>query len=639
MRAESVKAVAEYLRISAEELLDRHENFPQYQLARWRELAPLDSEALAEYYDDNLYLYELISMPSFGLVRLAHPMLEPGAKILDYGSGIGTHGLHFLRRGHDVTFVDLQSPHFDFVRWLVSREGLTARFVEHGNVAELASGSFDAILCFDVLEHVVDWREALALFARLLSPVGKLFLVVSFREFEEHAIHIASRTGLTEDSFRDCLAANGLQEIFARERPTPLTHPLEPFKVFAAQQDPGARAMESRFAAGEDALHANDLKVAEQCFLAVLEWNPEDFAAWRQLARVYFGQGRLNDAEAKVERALELLPDDFSAWELRGEINLRRGENARAANCFLQAVTCWSEGAPGAEDRLADLLRDDEIFTQVWRETGSWRERQRILSILIGHQVLDRANEVAERLLPNQPVGTYAEYLIHKEYARLQRESGNLDSAIETLTRLTTLHPRRPWIHFDLSLCLSARGDHAGALLELDLEESLSPSRATVLYEKGMVRIRQGEPAIAAQLFGEAADLMPEFFDAMAWQGRLLVGLGELARARPVLEKVAEMRPDDVQVQLHLTKARHGLGDLDAAREAGRRWTALAPDDSEAWYLLGMIDMDAGHRVRALSALNHAYRLSPDTMWPRFSFPVKLVLATLGLPARFGLSR
>lgn len=639
MRVESVNSVAEYLRITAEELLDRHENFQQYQLVRWRQLDPLDSEALAEYYDDNLYLYELIAMPSFGLVRLVHPMLEPGAKILDYGSGIGTHGLHFLRRGHDVTFVDLPSPHFDFVSWLTSREGLNAGFVEHENVAELASGSFDAIFCFDVLEHVVDWREALALFARLLSPNGRLFLVVSFREFEDHAIHIASRTGLTEDSFRDCLAANGLQEIFSRERPTPLTHPLEPFEVFAHRPDPEARAMESRFAEGEDAFHANDLAVAEQCFSAVLEWNPEDFASWRELARVHFGQGRLNDAESKVTRALELLPEDFSAWELRGEINLRRGEHARAASCFLQAVTCWPEGAPGAEGRLAEMLRDDDLFAHVWRETGSWRERKRILSILIGHQVLDRADEVAKRLLPDQPVATYAGYLINKEYARLQRESGNLDSAIETLTRLTTLHPRRPWIHFDLSLCLSARGDHAGALLELGLEESLSPSRATVLFEKGMVRIRQGELAIAAQLFGEAAALMPEFIEALTWQGRSLVELGELARARPVLEMAAEMRPDDAQVQLQLTKAHHGLGELDAAREAGRRCVALVPDDSEAWYLLGMIDMDAGRRVRALSALNHAYRLAPDTMWPRFSFPVKLILATLGLPARFGLSR
>lgn len=639
MHSDTVNAVAEFLRLSPEELLERHDNFQQHQLARWQALAPLDSKGLAEYYDDNLYLYELISTPSFGLVRLVHPLLEPGARVLDYGSGIGTHGMHFLRRGHKVTFVDLPSPHFNFVRWYASREGLDADFAEYDKVADQANGSFDAILCFDVLEHVVDWREALALFARLLAPHGKLFLVVSFREFEDHAIHIASRTGLTEDSFRDCLAANGLHEVFSRQRPVPLTHPLEPFRVFARQPDPEARDMASRFQAGDDALHANELALAEQCFLAVLDWNPKDFAAWRQLARVHLEQGRLDDAKITVERALELLADDFSAWELSGEIHLRRGDEGRAASCYLRAVTCWPGGAPGAEVCLAEMLKDDGMFAGVWRDAVSWRDRQIILSILIGHQVFDRAEEVATRLLPDHPPDTYSGYLVHKEYARLQRESGRLDSAIATLRQLIACHPRRPWLHFDLSLCLSARGDYLGALRELDLEESLSPSRATVLFETGMVRSRQGELAMAEQLFAEAATLMPDLPDALAQQGRMLVMLGEFARARQPLEAAAEQRADDANVLLDLARTLHRLGELDAARDTGRRSVALQPKGSEAWYELGTIDMDSGHRVRGLSALNRAYRLDPDAMWPRFSFPVKLVLAILGLPGRFGLSR
>lgn len=636
MRPETVTAVAEFLGIAEEELLERHHNYLQHQLTRWRRLEPADAAGLAEYYNDNLYLYELIAAPSFGLVRLVHPFLAPASAILDYGSGIGTHGLHFLHQGHQLSFVDVPSPHFDFVRWSVERAGLVADFVDRSRAEALPSGAFDAIICFDVLEHVSDWREAVALFARLLKPEGKLFLVVSFREFEDHVIHIASRTGLTEEALRVCMAKHGFHEVFCRDRPVPLTHPLEPFKVFARRPDLRIVRLGKVFPTGEDFLRRGALDEAERCFAELVAWNPEDFAAHRELARTSLLRGDLDEAAARVARAIELLPDDVSAWELAGEVSLSAGDSLGAARKFALAATHWPEFAAQAHAQLVPLINDDVLFAGIWAQLESWRERQILLAFLIGCGAYVRAQEVALHLTATHTRSSYAGYLVWKEYARLLRELGRIPEAIEVLRRLLTLHPDRPWLHFDLSLCHSAQGDHAAALAELDMEEANTSSHAVVMFEKGQICRRQGDLMRAAVLFAEAAEAMPEFSAALLEHGRTLIALDETAGALAAFEKYMALTPEDAETLFALAKLRQRLGDLAGAIADLKQIVRLRPGDAEAWFTLGQAEMVVAQRVAAVRAFNQAYRLAPNEMWPRYDFWLKLVLATLELPARIG---
>lgn len=635
MNPDVVNSVAGFLGISEEELLERHDDYLRHQLARWHQMAPADAKDLAAYYDDNLYLYELISTPSAGLVRLVAPFLPAKASILDFGSGIGTHGIHFVERGHRVTFVDLPSPHFDYLRWRLQKVGADARLVERSAAAELEARSFDAILCFDVLEHVVDWRETTELLARLLKPGGKLFFVVSFREFEEHAIHIASQTGLDERSFDALLAGLGLHEVFRRDHPVPLTHPLEPFRVFAGTAGDIPTGASKLFRQGTEAFAHGAFDTAERCFAELVKWNPEDFAAHRELARVSLARGRAEEAEARVAKALDLLADDVMAIELSADIAAQAGNALEAARRYAKAVMGWPDRADHSRRNLASLVDDEASFRAVLDIAKGWRDRQALASFLIGCRLFGRAEAVLAPALAEHRQDTYAGYLLWKEHARLLRDTGRAGEAADVLRRLCQIHPERLWLHFDLALCHSALGDHRTALDELDREEVLSPFRSAVQFEKGLLWRQIGDIERAAEAFGTAARLMPEFGAAFLEHARTLAELGRFDEARDAGCAAVTLLPDDENALLLLARARRASGDLENARIDLGKCVRMRPQRADAWFELAEIEVLTGRRISALRSFNAAYKIAPDDVWPRLGFGTKLVLAILGLPARF----
>lgn len=115
-----------------------------------------DEQAL--YRQSQMYLYDLTV---FAMSQTKRPYLEllvasipAGARILDYGCGIGTDGLALLEAGYDVTFADFDNPSVAYLRWRLEHRGLTAPIVDLD--AGPPSPGFALVYAFDVIEHVSD---------------------------------------------------------------------------------------------------------------------------------------------------------------------------------------------------------------------------------------------------------------------------------------------------------------------------------------------------------------------------------------------------------------------------------------------------------------------------------------------------
>ena len=110
------------------------------------------------YRRSHAYLYDLTvfamsetKRPYLGVLR-RH--VAPGARLLDYGCGIGSDGLRLSEEGYEVAFADFDNPSTRYLRWRLARRGLEAPVYDLDR-DELPQ-DFDAAYSFDVIEHVED---------------------------------------------------------------------------------------------------------------------------------------------------------------------------------------------------------------------------------------------------------------------------------------------------------------------------------------------------------------------------------------------------------------------------------------------------------------------------------------------------
>jgi SAM-dependent methyltransferase len=151
-----------------------HGRLERYEEQLEAELAEVGDEQTL-YRTSEGYLYNLTA---FAMTGTKVPYLEDlmrivpaGARLLDYGCGIGSDGLLLLEMGYRVEFADFDNPSTRYLRWRLERRGHEAPI--HDLDAGPPPGDFDLAFAFDVIEHVPD---ALA-FLGAMEDVARIVLV------------------------------------------------------------------------------------------------------------------------------------------------------------------------------------------------------------------------------------------------------------------------------------------------------------------------------------------------------------------------------------------------------------------------------------------------------------------------------
>ncbi len=106
--------------------------------------------------------------------------IQPGSAILDIGGGPGHYAIHYARRGHAVTLLDLSDENVRFAKKKARQYGVRIAAVQ-GNALDLScfgDASFDTVFLMGPLYHLMNEESrlrALREAARVLKPGGYLF--------------------------------------------------------------------------------------------------------------------------------------------------------------------------------------------------------------------------------------------------------------------------------------------------------------------------------------------------------------------------------------------------------------------------------------------------------------------------------
>lgn len=153
-----------------------------------------DSESLAEWYRQNSRLY----MFAISAYNLEYKRIRSNLKVLrfargatlDYGAGNGEIVLELARRGHPVSYYDVEGESMRFARQRASNQGLDVAFFHSKEALEAARQRFDTVFSFDVLEHLPDLPGELRFLSALLNPAGLFLFDVPAGSTKAHPMHL-----------------------------------------------------------------------------------------------------------------------------------------------------------------------------------------------------------------------------------------------------------------------------------------------------------------------------------------------------------------------------------------------------------------------------------------------------------------
>ncbi|MCL5256394.1 MAG: methyltransferase domain-containing protein [Chloroflexi bacterium] len=148
-------------------------------IAAWTSHMPWRVD-LAEWKERRLW-QENYQSDKLSEIRRHAGCLE-GKKLLELGCGMGGLAVALQRDGALVTALDPNPDYCEITRLRGSRYGLQMEVVNStGEDLPLASGSFEVVTCYDVLEHAESPQHLLRQIYRVLKPHGLAFVTVTNR--------------------------------------------------------------------------------------------------------------------------------------------------------------------------------------------------------------------------------------------------------------------------------------------------------------------------------------------------------------------------------------------------------------------------------------------------------------------------
>ncbi len=354
---------------------------------------------------------------------------------------------------------------------------------------------------------------------------------------------------------------------------------------------------------------------AKRQYALLLEIDPDNAAAYGNLAIIAAQQGDLAEAEQLLRRATSLRPDDALSFNNLGLVLLQQGRTTEAIVAHRRAIELRPAYAE-AHFALGNAFKQQGALADAIASYGN------AIAIRAGYPeafnnigvVLQRQGRRSEAIaayhkaLALRP--TYGEASFN--LGVVLHESGELAAAEAAYREVIQSGADIPLLHNNLGAVLQDQGRLDEAIVAFDKAIALAPDFAEAHYNRGLALQSQKRLGEALAAYGQAIKLRPDYIDAVNRSGIVLQETGRAPEAVALYRRLLESIGSQADVLNNLAAALMADGRPREALDALHQAFALKPDFPEALYNAGNAWRELGDLEQAIAAYRNAWRLRPD---------------------------
>jgi len=334
------------------------------------------------------------------------------------------------------------------------------------------------------------------------------------------------------------------------------------------------------------AAQQGDLAGAERLMRQEIELRPNTPAGYHNLGSVLQQQGRLADAIAAHRHAIKLKPDYAEAFLALGNGLRQQGNLEEAMGSYRSAVAARRD-YPEAHNNIGVLLQMQGRLEQAaaaYHEAVQLRPRyaeaQFNLGTVLHQQHQLEAAEAAYRRVIELAPGIAAG---HNNLGTVLKDQGRLDRALAAFDQAIALQADYAEAFYNRATVLQQQARLEEALAAYGRAIALRENYADAINNAGIVLQELGRASEAIDLYRPLLERMPAHADACNNLGTALLAQGRADEARAAFEQALAHQPDFPEAFCNLGNARRELGDLTGAIAAYRDALRLRPDDAGAF--------------------------------------------------------
>jgi tetratricopeptide (TPR) repeat protein len=297
-------------------------------------------------------------------------------------------------------------------------------------------------------------------------------------------------------------------------------------------------AIQSHFAAAQQAQHDKDYATAEREYQAVLALAPDFAEVHMNLGLVYQLEDRSPEAMTEFRRALKIKPALAGANFFLGVDYCKLGEGARAIP-YLKAAL---QAEPGRPDTWLWLATAQEISGQLQAEVVTLHRALELqpkdvdLLYLLGSAYERLGKQQVAHLEKVAPGSSRSEQLSAEAYA----SSNEWPSAVVHFQNALTASPNRAGLHAELGEVLLRAGKVNPAIQEFDEELRRDPDNLRARVRRGEARLIQDNVDAALEDWEKAVVIDVE-------QSEMILGLRETGFGDSALEQLPDSTREKIE--------------------------------------------------------------------------------------------